>query len=587
MEKAAKWIFFACACVSLVAVFAIVFFISYRSIPALQKVGVFRFLFGTQWKPAWEEKAAEGLLSYGDIFGVGNILATTLIVTAGAVLLGGAFGVFTATFTAFYCPKKWGLKTVFEQLINLLASIPSIIVGFFGATVVVPIVYAISPNGMGMGMLSAILVLALMITPTVASLSQNSLESVPREYYEGSLGVGATKNQTVFRVMLPSAKSGVVSSVVLGTGRAVGETMAVLFVIGGASGSVPDSFFKPLGSLTTTIAQELGEASFGSVHLSALTAIGLVLLVLVLCINLVLTLIKKERIGKEKRLTLRESKQTARVYRRSGAGANVLCAVSVLFAAVIAFAVCYLVGHILIKGLPYVNFRFLVGETRGSDVTIAAGLVTTVMTVFMTLLIALPLGIGAAIYLNEYSKKGGKLVRALRVFIDTLSGVPSIVFGLFGMIFFCQICGLGYCVLSGSLTMTLIVLPTVIRSTEESLREVPESMRAGALALGSSKIRTIWKIVLPTALRGIVTAVVLSIGRIVGESAALIYTSGAVVEMPKSYFSQGSTLSVFMYYFQCEGLHLNEMYATAVVLLAVVLALNVAILLLTRRKKLK
>lgn len=588
-EKSAQALFLTCAVFSVVAVFAIVFFILYRSLPALEKIGIGNFLFGDTWEPRWEDKAEAGLMSYGDIFGIRNMLLTSLIVTAGAVVLGGLLGVFTAVFTTYYCPnkipaKKWRFLQkispvgIFEQIVNLLSGIPSIIVGFFGLTAVIPLLKLISPNGEGTGMLAAIIVLAMMITPTVASLTKNSLQSLPKDYYEGAISLGNTKDQTVFRVMLPAAKKGILSALVLGVGRAIGETMAVLFVIGGASGKTPDSFFKPVGALTTAIANELGEAAFGSVHLSALTAIGLVLLVTVLIINVLLSLLKKEGTGKGRAHQLAGvTGEREYLFRRSGLIQAALKICSFVLAFTVVFVLVYLIGYLLVRGLPHITFDFLFGTTKGSHVTLSGGIVTTLMTILLTLLIALPLGVGAAIYLNEYSKKGSKLVRVIRLFIDTLSGVPSIVFGLFGMIFFCQICGFGYSILAGSLTMVLIVLPTVIRSTEESLREVPDSMREGSFALGAGKLRTTFKVVLPYALRGVVTSVILSVGRIVGESAALIYTSGAVVGMPKGYLSQGSTLAVYMYYFQCEGLHMDEMYATAVVLLMIVLALNLAV----------
>ncbi|MBQ8427656.1 MAG: phosphate ABC transporter permease subunit PstC, partial [Clostridia bacterium] len=273
-EKTAQVLFLACAVFSVVAVFAIVFFILYRSLPALGKVGLGNFLFGDTWEPRWEDKAENGLLAYGEIFGIRNMLLTSLIVTIGAVLLGGLLGVFTAVYVTYYCPnkiraKKWKFLQkispvgIFEQVVNLLSGIPSIIVGFFGLTAIIPVLRLLSPNGEGTGMLAAILVLAIMIMPTVSSLTKNSLQSLPKEYYEGSLALGNTKDQTVFRVMLPSAKKGILSALVLGVGRAIGETMAVLFVIGGASGKSPDSFFKPIGALTTAIANELGEAAFG------------------------------------------------------------------------------------------------------------------------------------------------------------------------------------------------------------------------------------------------------------------------------------------------------------------------------------
>lgn len=603
-ERGAKLLFGLCAAFSIVAVFAIILFVLYRSIPAFREIGVFNFLFGKIWKPDWESKVTAGKLEYKDIFGIAPMIVTSLAVTLGAVLLGSVFGVFTAVFLSFYCPERLGrafarlekipmlrtipLKGFVQQIINLLASIPSIILGFFGLVVIVPIIRDISPNGLGVGVLSAVLVLAIMITPTIASLSKNALEAVPREYFEGSLGLGNTKNQTVFRVMLPAAKSGIMSAIILGVGRAVGETMAVMFVIGATPGKFPTSLFLPVSSLTTTIVQEMGYVSPGSIHESALIATGFILLLFVLLINLVLNFTKKEKLGGDtvfhKKLSQaqkeRKGEGYVRVYKQKGGIQTALKWASVAFALTIVFTLIYLVGFILVKGIPYLTPRFLFGESKNGAPTLAPAFVSTLMIVFMTLLIALPLGIGAAIYLNEYSKKGSKFVKVVRLFIDTLSGVPSIVFGLFGMIFFCGICKLDYSLFAGSFTMVLIVLPTVIRSTEESLKAVPDSMREGSLALGSSKVRTIFKVVLPQAIGGIVTSVILSVGRIVGESAALIYTAGSTIKMPSGYSGTGSTFAVMMYRFQVEpvkGLGVNAMYATAVVLLVIVAFLNLLV----------
>ena len=598
-ENAAKIIFGICAAFSIFAVFAIIIFVLYQSIPAFRAVGVLNFLFGSTWLPGWEDRVPEGGAEYSQIFGIAPMIITSLVLTFGAVLLGGLFGVFTAVFMAYYCPEKLGklhvfsripllrnfpLKGFFRQVINLLASIPSIVIGFFGLVVIVPLIRDMSPNQNGTGVLSAVIVLSLMIVPTVSSLSQNSLEAVPKEYYEGSLGLGNTKDQTVFRTMVPAAKSGILSALILGIGRAVGEAMAVYFVIGGTPGKFPDSLFKPVSSLTVTIVEEMGYASDGSIHKSALIASGFVLLVFVLLINLLLNFIKKDKVGGNslfsRNLKASAPRAVGYTYRQTGIGQSILRAVSIAFAFIILFALGYLVVFIAVKGIPYLTPQFLFGESSNANVTLAPAFVTTGMIIALTLLIALPLGIGAAIFLNEYSKKGSKFVKTIRLFIDTLAGVPSIVFGLFGMIFFCGICNLNYSIAAGSFTMVLIILPTIIRSTEESLREVPDAMREGALALGSSKVRTIFKIVLPLAIRGIATSVVLSIGRIVGESAALIYTSGSTIRMPNGYGSTGSTFAVLMYRFQVEpvpGLGVNAMYATAVVLLVIVLCLNILV----------
>lgn len=602
-ENAAKISFGICAAFSIIAVVAIVVFVFWRSLPAFREVGLFNFLGGDVWRPSWEDRVTSGEVDYtlGDIFGISPMIVTTLALTACAAVLGSMFGIFTAVFMAFYCPKtlehvpglkhipvlrKFPLKGFFEQVINLLASIPSIVIGFFGVAVLLPLVAKFAPGGEPTGLFSAMLILSLMIVPTIASLSKNSMEAVSREYYEGSLGLGNSKDQTVFRVMLPAARSGIMSAIILGVGRAVGETMAVMFVIGNSS-NMPDSFFKPIASLTTTIAKEMGYAVNGSIHQSALIAMGFILLLFVLLITGVLNFVKKDKVGGDKlfggKIHAHRTSEKIYTYKQCGVPQTILKYVSIALAAIVAAVLLFMIVFICVRGIPHLSFTFLFGESSNARVTLAPAFVSTLMIIFMTLLISLPLGIGAAIFLNEYSKKGSNFIKVIRLFIDALSGVPSIVFGLFGKIFFCDICGLGYSLWAGSFTMALIVLPTIIRSTEESLREVPDSMREASLALGSSKVRTIFKIVLPAALRGIVTAIILSIGRIVGESAALIYTSGTTIQMPDGYSSTGATFSVFMYVFQQEGLQMDEMYATAVVLLVIVIVLDVLVTLVQKK----
>ena len=192
----------------------------------------------------------------------------------------------------------------------------------------------------------------------------------------------------------------------------------------------------------------------------------------------------------------------------------------------------------------------------------------------LALLISVPLGIFSAIYLVEYAKKGNKLVGIIRVTAETLSGIPSIVYGLFGMLFFVTSLGFGYSILAGAFTLSIMVLPVIMRTTEEALLAVPDSYREGSFGLGAGRLRTVFRIVLPAAVPGILSGVILAIGRIVGETAALIYTSGTVATLPEDLFSSGRTLSVHMYNLASEGLHMNEAYATAVVLLVIVMIIN-------------
>ena len=201
-------------------------------------------------------------------------------------------------------------------------------------------------------------------------------------------------------------------------------------------------------------------------------------------------------------------------------------------------------------------------------------LINTLLMTAATLLVAVPLGVFAAIYLVEYARKGNKLVSVVRVTAETLTGIPSIVYGLFGMLFFVGYCHWGYSLLSGSLTLAIMVLPVIMRTTEEALLAVPDSYREGSFGLGAGKLRTVFRVVLPSAVPGILSGVILATGRIVGETAALIYTAGTIAKVPNSIFSSTRTLSVHMYNLSKEGLHTDESYATAVVLLVIVILIN-------------
>ena len=192
----------------------------------------------------------------------------------------------------------------------------------------------------------------------------------------------------------------------------------------------------------------------------------------------------------------------------------------------------------------------------------------------VSLLLAVPFGIGSAIYLVEYAKKGNKLVKVIRVTAETLTGIPSIVYGLFGMLFFVTALKWKFSILAGAFTLAIMILPVILRTTEEALLSVPDSYREGSFGLGAGKLRTIFKIVLPAAVPGILSGVILATGRIVGETAALIYTAGSVAKIPSSVFSSGRTLAVHMYLLANEGLHVNQAYATAVILLILVIAIN-------------
>ncbi len=266
-------------------------------------------------------------------------------------------------------------------------------------------------------------------------------------------------------------------------------------------------------------------------------------------------------------------KQRLRSYKRSPL--SLILLLFVLVSALITIAtLLFLIGYILVKGIPYLTPSLFAFQYTTENVSLFPALINTLIMVPLALLIAAPLGIFAAIYLVEYSKKGNKAVGVIRLTAETLSGIPSIVYGLFGMLFFVTTLHWGYSLLAGAFTLSIMILPLIMRTTEEALMSVPDTYREGSFGLGAGKLRTIFRIVLPSAVPGILAGVILAVGRIVGETAALMYTAGTVTDMPENLLSSGRTLSVHMYSLSREALYTNQAYATAVVLLAIVLLIN-------------
>lgn len=624
-EKAGKTVFTIAAMICVIAVIAIFGFMLVKSLPAFRKIGFFNFVFGDNWSPDRLDKYDDASLS--GTYGVFKMIIGTLAATVGALVIGGTLGYFTAVFIAFYCPER--LKKIFSSTVNLLAGIPSVVYGFFGIMFLLPLLANFAPNN-GSGLLATSLILGIMIMPTVVSLSKTSLEAVPRAYYEGALALGSTHSQAVFGTITKAAKSGVTASLVLGIGRALGETMAVVMVAGN-SVAYPDSLFNSFRVLTANIVMEMGYA--GEVQQGALVATGVILLVFVLIVNLIFGAISKKTIksavnktglfsrifkkddeksgvknsvasgvagkitsgvatdekdgekndaknGGTKRnivfdkigdffSSLKYKMKTASVGAGVSVGAGIFAGITLLL----------IIGFVLVKGAPtlFSNPHLLFGkyEFNSEKITILPSIVTTLMTVALSLLVAVPIGICTAIFLNEYAKRNNVFIKIIRGAIDLLNGVPSIVYGLFGMITFVVLIKGRSTIMAGSLTVGIMLLPTIVRSTEESLKSVQDSLREGSFALGAGKMRTIFKIVLPSALPGILSAIILSMGRVISESAPFIYTMGSVISaMPTGYFDSNATLAVALYRLSGEGWYVNEAYATAVVLIVLVLALN-------------
>lgn len=631
-ETAGRAVFAAAAVVCVAAVVAVFVFLIGKSLPAYGKLGVWEFVTGEVWSPDRLDTYDAPL---SGTYGVRTMIAGTLTATAGALLVGGVLGYFTAVFLAFYCPRR--LRRPLSAAVSLLAGIPSVVYGFFGIVFLLPLLSHIAPNN-GSGPLATALILGLMILPTVVSLCRVSMEAVPQAYYQGSVAMGATHSETVFRIVIPAARPGITAALILGVGRALGETMAVVMVAGNAP-AYPEGLFGSFRVLTANIVMEMGYA--GEVQEGALVATGVVLLAFVLLVNLlfgavsgraVRAAVAREGRGRAAKPGHRAAKRRAEASpagapagtssaAASSAGVPSASASSAgmaapaspaprrragrrrageLWQALLPYrpvlprlghgaaltagiltggALLLVLGFIFAKGLPQLwqNPSLIWGkyEFGSPRITVLPAIVATLWAVALSLIIAVPVGVMAAVYLGEYAGRNSLPVRIIRTAIDILAGVPSIVYGLFGMIAFVPLLGGSGSILAGSLTVSMMLLPTVVRSTEESLRAVPDALRQGSLALGAGRLRTVLRVVLPSALPGILSAVVLSMGRVIGESAPFLYTMGSVIgPLPHGVLDGGATLAVALYQLSGEGWYMNEAYAAAVVLIVLVLGLN-------------
>ena len=287
----------------------------------------------------------------------------------------------------------------------------------------------------------------------------------------------------------------------------------------------------------------------------------------------------KENIAYINKVTL---KQRLAAYRRRPTS-FIMFLITWAAAIITAAVVVILVADILIRGIPNLKPSLFALEYNSENVSMLPAIINTFTMTLLSLALAVPIGVFSAIYLAEYAKRGNPLVKVVRVTTETLAGIPSIVYGLFGYLIFVIACHFGLSMLSGALTLAIMILPTVMRTTEEALLAVPDSFREGSFGLGAGRLRTVFRVVLPSAVPGILSGIILSIGRIVGETAALIYTSGTVAGIPQDLMHSGRTLSIHMYALLSEGLYMDEAYATAVVLLVMVLFINMLSGLIARK----
>ena len=629
-------ILFACAIFAIIAVFSIIFFLLREGYSIFQHTGLWEFLLGTDWKPEGE---ISGMPAY---YGALPLIAGTLLVTIGAMAIAIPLSIGSAIFISELASPR--INAIIKPAIELLAGIPSVVYGFFGLIVLTEWLRITFDVPTGESMLAGAILLAIMAIPNIASIAEDAISSVPREYKEGSLALGATKWQTISRVIIPSALSGITAAIILGMGKVIGETMAVIMVTGNTA-VIPSPLFdvfSTVKTLTGAIAIEMGETPLGSQWQHALFGLGIVLMSITLIINIianfVLGRLRDKQISggfkKKKRITsmiLIPAKNINKIKKYIYllfslmmfwllfyfTGKISITAVIIFMAAfiylinrqisaknaqrvafalvsfsviVVLFALGVILYYIVSNGIGAISWEFLTEYPK--DLGRAGGIFPAIVGTFYliggALIMALPIGVCAAIYLTEYTKEG-RLTGIIRSAVELLNGTPSIVFGLFGFAFLVLFLDLGISLIVGQVILALMVLPTIIRATEEALKTVPQSVREGSLALGATKWQTIRKVVLPSSIPGIVTGAILAIGRVSGETAPIMFTAVVFSQryLPDSIMEPVMALPyhLFILATSIPGSQVNQA-GTALVLLMIVIGFYlVAILIRNRYKK--
>lgn len=620
-ELALKNLFLTCACAAVLAVILIFVFTFWKAIPVITDIGLGEF-FGLTWAPT------EGR------YGILALLAGSGIVTVGSLAIGVPLAVGCAVFLTEIAGKR--LAGIVSTAVDLLAGVPSVVYGFFGLVILRPLVAGLT-GGLGFGALTVWLVLAIMIVPTITTLTMDALRSIPMGIREASFAMGATRWQTIYKVVLPAAKMGIVNAVVLGMGRAIGETMAVLMVVGNAP-VIPGGIASPLSTITSQIALDMGYSS--GLHRSALFGMGVVLFIISASLVGIVRAVSSARESGRGRSRHRRAKaadravvaggvnfdhaeapaehapaQTltaddvtpvtgavtearegsrARIKRLLAEGAKgggnknrtndlmlgVFRAAGIVTAAVLVVIIAF----VAVNGLPVMSLDFIFGWPEGVNAEggIFPTIVSTLYVTALAMLICAPIAVLAAVYLAEYAKQG-RLVTFIRYAADTLSSVPSIVMGLFGYAMFVEAMGFGLSMLSAALALALMMMPIVMRTTEEAIRAVPRYIRWGAYGLGATKWQVVSKIVLPSAFPRIATGIVLAIGRAIGETAVVLYTMGQAINLPLTPLDSGRPMTIHLYQLANEGINMQAAYGTALLLMLMILAFNLFARYISRR----
>jgi len=535
------------------AVCLVVLFLAGGAWPVVEGGLVGRLIGDEGWRPG-SGRSPE--------YGLRTLLAGSAAAGGLALALAVPLAVAGAVWACFYCPA-W-LARVQRRVLELLAGVPSVVFGLWGLMVLVPLIGRVQAPGQSL--LAGGLILAMMVLPTIGLGAQAALAAVAREHLVAAAALGVGRARMVWSVALPAAGGGIWAAVGLGLARAVGETMAVVMVCGNIA-QLPGSLFDPVRPVTASLALEMGYA--GGQHRALLYAAALAL---VLAVGLVplgwwcwRSLWRwcerpmrwaKGVVGGANARRRRWSWEPGEIWARLGLrgigqrGGDVVMGTAGMVAQLVAALVFgWLLWDLVWRGAGQISLGFLAGEVEraGLEGGIGPVIASTAILLAICLLLAVPLAVGSAVWLAEFARVGGVASRLVGLGIDLLASVPSIVFGLFGLLFFCEILGFGYSLWSGGLTLGLMVVPILMRLSLAALAALPGELRSGAAALGLSKTTTLWRLQLPAAAPGIGVGLALGLGRALSETAALLFTSGYATRWPGSPADGGRALSVHVY----------------------------------------
>ncbi|HOC78453.1 MAG TPA: phosphate ABC transporter permease PstA [Methanofastidiosum sp.] len=565
------------------------------------KVNILDFFIGTKWTPSGTNPS----------FGLLPLLSGTVLIAGGSILIATPLGLGAALYLTQFANKK--ASSIAKPIIELLAGIPSIVFGFFALIVISPILRQYF-GASYFNAASAIIVMSVMILPIIVSVSDDSMRAVPRELKEASLAIGATKWETAIKVVMPAASSGIIASVLLGLARALGETMVVAL----AAGSVAKLTLNPLSEVQTMTAY-IAQVATGDippgVAVSAAFAVGLVLFTITYIINLIAgrivlkiqnaggqasknskkIILKKPVVNKintstnsflENKIEIKNINPEDTIKTRHKISSlGILLVGSCLLITTIFLG--FLMFSILEQGLPGINLTFL--TSYPSSIPSRAGIfpviIGSIYLVGLAMIFAIPTSMGAAVYLTEFAKDN-YYTRILRRLIQNLSGVPSIVFGLVGLTVFARIFGFGTSILSGSLTLAIMIMPIIIVTTEEALKAIPKSFREAARGLGATKWQTVRHHVIPYALPGTLTGSILALSRAIGETAPILFIASVFARIaPNSIFDGFLALPVTIFFWTRHPKveFQNLAASTILVLLIILFAMNIVAIIIRQR----